>query len=442
MIKRFFSKLGLKKNWNYKENKPLVTVNIILALIALFAFLGRTHSPAPTPSATAGGQTTKAAPPAPQTLAERIKGQIEKNMTLSDLLSMYDCPKELINQLVSSARPIYNLRKLIVGNKFELEIFPDGRLKQFLYEINMDKYLQVDLTNNGYTAAVRPILYETRLEYVQGSIQTSLFQTINQLNEGDQVAIDMADIFSCDIDFHTDLQRGDSFKLLVEKQYLDGKFAKYGKIRAAEFVNRGKAYFGYSFTDPRGHCDYYNAEGKSVRRDFLKSPIKFARVSSRFSRSRFHPILKLFRPHLGVDYAAPVGTPVVAAANGRIQFAGSKGGFGRFIQIAHSNGMVTMYGHLSRFAAGTQSGASVKQGEVIGYVGATGLASGPHLDYRVTRGGKFINPVSIRSVPSAPLKPEYMALFKTECEKWQAALITADHSPLPQQASVMNPTGK
>jgi murein DD-endopeptidase MepM/ murein hydrolase activator NlpD len=312
-------------------------------------------------------------------------------------------------------------------------------LNQFLYEIDMDKYLQVDLTEEGYKAALHTIPYEIKNSFVEGTIQSSLFHTINQLNEGDQLAIDLADIFSCDIDFHTDLQPGDHFRLLVDKHFLNGKLAKYGKIKVAEFSNRGTVFSGYYFTDPTGKSDYYNAEGKSLRRDFLKSPLKFGRISSRFSRARFHPILKKYRPHLGVDYAAPEGTPVVASASGRVQFAGTKGGFGKFVQIAHPNGMTTAYGHLSRYGHGVHAGISVRQGEVIGYVGSTGLATGPHLDYRVTRGGRFVNPLSLRTVPPAPIKAEYLASFRSYREKWQAQLIASALPQDSQQARMENP---
>jgi murein DD-endopeptidase MepM/ murein hydrolase activator NlpD len=416
-------KLDLKKNWNYKENKPLVIVNVILAVMALSAFLGNLFSPGKTsPEDLTIIARLRETALAPRNMMERIKGQIQRNMTLSDVLNTHNCPRELIGQLVDTAKPLYNLKKLIVGNKFEMELMPDRRLKQFLYEIDMEKYLQLDLTGNGYKATVKSISFSVKLTFLEGTIKSSLFQAINQINEGDQLAMDLADIFSCDIDFHTDLQPGDFFRLYVEKQYQDGQFKKYGKIRAAEFVNRGNQYTGFYFTDPAGHSDYYNGKGQSVRREFLKSPLKFARISSRFSRSRFHPILKIYRPHLGVDYAAPEGTPIVAAANGRVQFAGNKGGFGRFIQISHSNGMVSMYGHLCRFAGAIHSGSNVSQGAVIGYVGATGLATGPHLDYRVTRGGKFVNPLSIRSVPSTPINPSYMAEFQTQTARWKEAL--------------------
>jgi murein DD-endopeptidase MepM/ murein hydrolase activator NlpD len=439
MINRWPLKLPLIKNWNYKENKPLVVVNGILALIAFFALLGRLFPPVPPPPELSQAPVFQQAP---NSFLERIKGEIQRNMTLSDVLSMHDCPRELINQLVATARPLYNLKKLIVGNRFEIELLPDRRLNQFLYEIDLDKYLQVDLTQEGYKAAVHSIPYEIKTDYVEGTIQSSLFHSINRLNEGDQLAIDLADIFSCDLDFHTDLQPGDHFRLLVDKHCLNGKVMKYGKIKVAEFSNRGTVFSGYYFTDPAGKSDYYNAEGKSLRRDFLKSPLKFGRISSRFSRSRFHPILKKYRPHLGVDYAAPTGTPVVASASGRIQFAGSKGGFGRFVQISHSNGMTSMYGHLSRYGSGIHAGATVSQGEVIGFVGSTGLATGPHLDYRVSRGGRYVNPLSLRSVPPAPIKAEYLATFKNYREKWQSMLIASALPAGSQQVRLENPGSK
>lgn len=353
-------------------------------------------------------------------LVERFKGQIKRNMTLSDVLSNHDLPEELMDQLVVTTKPIYNLKKLLVGNWFELERLPDGTLKQFLYEIDLDKNLKVYLTDEGYKAALEPIQYQTRLELVAGTIQTSLFRTISDLNERDQLALDLSEIFSWDFDFSSELRRSDHFKLAVEKRYLNGKFVKYGKILAAEFSNKGKVYSAYYFTDAEGHSDYYSTTGQSLKRDLLKTPIKFSRITSAFSRQRFHPLLKEYKPHMGVDYAAVVGTPVFAAGNGRVEFAGWRGGLGRSVQIAHRNGLTSMYGHLSRFAAGIRPGATVRQGEVIGYVGASGLATGPHLDYRVTRNGRFVNPVSIKFEPSTPIRPELLTDFQSERDKWQS----------------------
>jgi murein DD-endopeptidase MepM/ murein hydrolase activator NlpD len=355
-------------------------------------------------------------------------------MTLSDVLSTHDFPEELMDQLVVTTKPIYNLKKLLVGNWFELERLPDGTLNQFLYEIDVDKNLKVYLTNEGYKAAFEPVQYETHVELIAGTIQSSLFHTINELHERDQLALDLSEIFSWDFDFSSELHRSDHFKVAVEKRYLKGKFVKYGRILAAEFANKGKVYSAYYFADAEGHSDYYSAAGQSLKRDLLKTPIKFSRITSTFSRKRFHPLLKEYRPHMGVDYAAAVGTPVFAAGNGRIQFAGWRGGLGRAIEIEHRRSLTTTYGHLSRFAAGIHEGAMVKQGEVIGYVGASGLATGPHLDYRVIRNGRFVNPVSIKLEPSKPIKFELLQDFQSLREKWQSQFAALSFPQQPQLA--------
>jgi len=434
MIKRIISTIGLGNYWNYKKKKGLLCANLLLGSLALAGVLVHRRLTAPVTPALLPAEVKKAEPPQPSPV-EKFAGQIEKNMTLSDILSAHDFPQQLVQELVVVSKPIYNLKKLIVGNKFELERLADGTLTQFCYEVDLNKNLKVYLTEEGYKAELEPIKYETRSEFVSGTIQNSLFHTLSELNERDQLALDLSEIFSRDIDFNTDLQLGDHFKLVVEKQYLDGKLVRYGKILAAEFANKDRLYSAFFYTDAEGHSDYYNAGGQSLKRDFLKSPIKFSRISSGFSRNRFHPILKAYRPHLGVDYAAPVGTPVVAAGNGHIQFAGWRGGFGRFIQISHGNGLTSMYGHLSRFAVGIRNGTSVKQGEVIGFVGASGLATGPHLDYRVTRNDRFVNPISIKFEPSTPVKPQYMAVFQSQREKWQNQLAAISASREPQVAS-------
>lgn len=440
MIKRLFSNISLKNKWDYKKRQNLLVINLLLVSLALGAILIH-HRLSPVDPATVPGEVQKPEPPASKpSLVERFAGQIKRNMTLSDILSSYDFRQQLVQELLVVTKPIYNLKKLIIGNKYELERLSNGSLAQFRYEVDLDKNLRVYLTEEGYKAELEPIKYETHSEFVSGTIQYSLFYTLNEMNERDQLALDLSEIFSWDIDFNTDLQPADHFKLVVEKQYLEGRFVKYGKIRAAEFVNRGKLYSAFYYTDVEGHSDYYNAEGQSLKRDFLKSPIKFSRISSRFSLNRFHPILKAYRPHLGVDYAAPAGTPVVAAGNGRVQFAGWSGGFGRFIQISHGNGLASMYGHLSRFAPGIRNGASVKQGEVIGFVGASGLATGPHLDYRVTRNGHFINPISIKFQPSIPVKPQYMAVFQSQREKWQNQLATLTFAQGAEVASAQKST--
>ena len=436
MFKRLFSSLRLKNSWNYKNHRWVLFINIACALLAFSGAVSHFRSrvneipltktavvlPAPVPS---------------HSLIERFEGHIKKNMTLGDVLTAYDLPQEMVQQLVAVTKPIYNLKKLIVGNRFELEKLPDGTLKMFSYAVDLDKYVEVSLTDQGYKAEMKPFEYAARRELIAGTIRSSLFQTLNEMNEGDELAVELAEAFSYDIDFNTELQPGDHFKVAVEKQHRDGEFVKYGKILAAEFSNKGKVYSAFRFTDSEGRSEFYDAAGRALRRDLLKSPLKFSRVSSKFSRRRFHPVLGVFRPHLGVDYSAPTGTPIYAAGSGRVAVVGWKNGFGRFIQIQHGSEFSTMYGHLSRFAAGIQAGEKVQQGQLIGYVGATGLATGPHLDYRITRKGVFVNPLGVKFQPSVPLKAEYRQAFEVTKQEWQGQLVRLDFAS-PQQMLVMN----
>jgi murein DD-endopeptidase MepM/ murein hydrolase activator NlpD len=225
------------------------------------------------------------------------------------------------------------------------------------------------------------------------------------------LALQLSDIFAWDIDFSTDLRNGDTFKIVVEGFYLDGEFKKYGDILSAEFFNNGEVYRAYRF-EYNGGADYYDADGKSLRRSFLKAPLNFRRISSGFSKRRLHPILKIFRPHLGVDYAAPTGTPVSTVGDGTVIFAGYKGQNGKIVAIKHVNGYRTYYGHLSKIQRGIRRGTKVKQGQVIGYVGATGLATGPHLDYRIKVNNRFVNPLMLKLPRGRSVPRKLMAKFK------------------------------
>jgi murein DD-endopeptidase MepM/ murein hydrolase activator NlpD len=242
-------------------------------------------------------------------------------------------------------------------------------------------------------------------------IDSSLFEAVTASGERDQLALDLADIFAWDIDFNTEIQRGDSFRVAVEKLYLDDSFSRYGTILSAEFMRGERVLRALRFQGENGP-GYYAPDGTPLRKAFLRSPLRFSRISSRFSRARMHPILKTVRPHLGVDYAAPTGTPVNAAADGVVTLAGWHGGYGRAVRIRHANGFETLYGHLSRIAV--RQGQRVAQGTPIGAVGSTGLASGPHLDYRMTRNGEFVNPLTLQSPPAEPITPAERPAFEQE----------------------------
>ena len=292
-------------------------------------------------------------------------------------------------------------------------------MRAFTYGIDELRTLRVVRDGNDLRADVLARQYETRVETVGGTIESSLFGAIEASGEEDQLALDLADIYAWDVDFNTEIQRGDSFRVAVEKLSLDGAFARYGRILAAEFV-RGDRVLRAFRHEGAGGAGYYDAEGRPLRKAFLRSPLRFTRISSRFSRSRLHPVLHVRRAHLGVDYAAPSGTPVAAAADGVVSAAGWMGGYGRTVKIRHPNGYETLYGHLSRIDV--RPGQRVAQGARVGAVGATGLATGPHLDYRMSRDGQFVDPLRLESPPAEPV-PENERLAFAQTLRRSAALL-------------------
>jgi len=348
-------------------------------------------------------------PPTPEFRA--VSGTFEKNQTITSALKEQGLSEDLTNRIIDSARPVYNLAAVRAGNIYSLLFTPEGVFRDFRYPVDDERYLTVyhDVKQDRLVSVMKNYPYEIRVEAVSASIEDSLFASIMSIGEKDQLALDLAEIFGSDIDFYTDIQKGDSFQALVEKKYLDGQFSKYGVVLAATFNNSGKLYSGFRFEDEPGKPAYYAPDGKSLKKSFLKSPLKFARISSGFSRARFHPVLRRVRPHLGVDYAARAGTPVQAVGSGTVLLAGYRGGNGRMVRLRHSAGYETMYLHLSRIAV--RSGARVAQGQVIGYVGSTGLSTGPHLDFRVLKDGKAVNPLKVIFPPGPPVSPRKFGEF-------------------------------
>ena len=421
---------GLASRLNERLESVVMVSAIVGLSLACLWLLPDDPSAAPMQSPIHRSPPAPEPPPTPPQLSV-IEGKVARNSTFAQLMSSHGVSPQTVYRVLVASRPVYNLAKLRAGNRFELERLADGRLNGFRYQVDSFKYLKVDRAEENFRAQMIAIEYEKRVDPVVGTIESSLFGTLSDLQEKDQLALDMAEIFSWDIDFNTEIQRGDHFRLMVEKLYLEDRMVRYGNILAAEFHNAGKLYTGYRFEDPEGEVGYFDDRGRSLKRDFLRSPVKFSRISSRFSYRRLHPILRKRRPHLGVDYAAPTGTRVVAAGNGRVRFRGWKGGYGNLVEIRHGNGFTTYYAHLSRFARGLRRGSKVIQGQVIGYVGSTGLSTGPHLDYRVRRNGVFVNPLTLKMKPSKPLKPEYRSAFRQVKLKWQQQLAAI--APPPEQ---------
>ena len=358
-------------------------------------------------------------PPPPP--LKTLTGTIGRNTNLASVLGHTLSPA-VIHRIVETARPLHDLARISVGHPFSLVVGPDGFLSNFSYAIDELRTLRVIRNGEDLTAEITTRSYDQRAEVVQGVITSSLFGAVNHAGEQDQLALDLADIFAWDIDFHTELQQGDSFKVAVEKMYLDGRLSRYGRILSAEFVRGDRTLRAVRFDGEASH-GYYDPDGTPLRKAFLRSPLKFSRISSGFTHSRFHPILKKMRPHYGVDYAAPVGTPVMASGDGVVILAGWDGGYGKTVKIRHPNGYHTLYGHLSRI--NVKRGQRVAQEQYIGSVGMTGLATGPHLDYRMIKGGVFVNPLKIQSPRAEPVARAERAAFEATRDRVLALLDRA-----------------
>jgi murein DD-endopeptidase MepM/ murein hydrolase activator NlpD len=301
----------------------------------------------------------------------------------------------------------------------------DGELFGLQRRLNDAQTLQVTRAGDGLKADVVDNPLETRSRTVGGRIYSSLFEAVEEAGAHDQTAVALADIFGWDIDFVLDVRPGDSFVVTYQEIWRDGHYLKDGPVLAASFVNQGREYRAVRYTDPSGVTSYYAPDGRSMRKEFLRAPLEFSRVSSGFNTARMHPILNRIRAHKGVDYAAPIGTPVRAAGDGVIRFAGVMGGYGNLVEIQHTHSITTVYGHLARFAHGMHPGTHVTQGTVIAYVGMTGLATGPHLHYEYRVNGVFKNPQTVVLPAAAPIDPALSADFRAHTDPLLASLDQA-----------------
>ncbi len=327
---------------------------------------------------------------------------LPRSTTFTEFLQDKGLDAAAVQEMVSDVRPVYNLGRVRAGNPVTIVRSGKGELRAISYQIDNDRMLWITPDQQRFHAEIKPIPYDIEVSGVTGRIQDSLFEALTSQGEGDQLAMEMADIFGWDIDFYTDPQPGDTFDLLVEKKMLNGRLAGYGRVQAAEYNNAGRVHQALLFRDPSGEPAYYQPSGKSMKKAFLRSPLKFqARITSRFSYHRFHPILRRFRPHLGIDYGAPVGSPVQAVSDGTVVSTGWHGGGGKEVHLRHANGYETYYMHLSRILV--HRGQHVRQGQIIARTGATGLATGPHLDFRIQQHGNFRNFLALKLPPAYPV---------------------------------------
>ena len=301
---------------------------------------------------------------------------------------------------------------------------------RLLYRQNLQTVYRIDLDSADVRVSMLLKFITKTTAFVKGTISGSLYETIMALGETPQLIMDYTDVFGWEVDFFSEVQRNDSFAILFERKYCDSVCVGYGAILAASYWGQVGSFSGYRFTDAEGTTDYYNADGENLRKTFQKSPLHFSRVTSFFGR-RYHPILRIVREHFGVDYGAPTGTPVEAVADGRVVSAGWSGGYGRLVVLGHAEGYETRYGHLSGFGKGIIAGAPVRQGQVVGYVGMTGLATGPHLHYEVRKFGTPVNPLKLNPPRRSPVKKEYLARFQQTRDSLAAVMVKSQREQPP-----------
>ncbi len=353
-----------------------------------------------------------------------IEGLVPPNATLESLLRQEQMPEDVAASVIHAVRGVFNPRNLRADQVYRITRSLDGLFREFRYEIDGDSFLRVAIrrsseSNPTIDVAVLPL--PKRYEPAAAAAEItralpSLIGAFDAAGENVQLPLQVAEIFGGEVDFNADLQRGDRVEALFDRAMRDGQFVGYGDVQAARLMVGGRRLVAFRFVSPDGKADWYDASGRSLRRQFLKSPMPIhPRVTSGFSYNRFHPVHGTRRPHLGVDYGAPYGTPVRAVASGVVEFAGWNGEAGRMIRIRHAGGYKTAYLHLSSFGPGIRVGSRVDQGDTIGRVGQTGTATGPHLDYRILKNGVYVNPLTeLRRMPSAgePLAGDQLAAFE------------------------------
>ncbi len=370
---------------------------------------------APSPPAPRGGDVVL------QREVETIAARVPPRATLDSLLATHQLTAPFVQAAVASARAVFDPRQLRAGQPFRLVRYLDGRLREFEYQIDMDRLLRIAGNGRPELTEARVVTLEkdTAAVSVGGAIDaahSSLIGAVDAAGENIQLALSLAGLFGGQIDFESDLQPGDVFDVLVEKSTRDGAFAGYGPILGARLVVDGREHHAFRWQDPAGGAPaFYDENGRSLKRFFLRSPLKFEpRVTSGFSRSRLHPVFHTRRAHLGVDYAAPVGASVVAVSSGTVVSAGWSGGGGNMVRLRHASGFESYYLHLSAFGKGIRPSQRVDQGQVIGRVGATGTATGPHLDYRLRKNGAFVDPLAEhrKLPPGEPIPARALAGFR------------------------------
>ncbi len=387
----------------------LLALSVIALSLSATGFTGRYLLPPDTTPAVTAPQGVQAAALAAASTVRPVA--LRRGDTLVSALRREGLDRRMSHDIAAAlVEGGADLRRMRPRHGLEIAWNLTGEPVALHYEPSPWIGFAVIATDDGWKVKRSETRPDVRVEAVRGEVTRSLFEAVDEVNESPQLVLEMVEIFSSDFDFTADTRAGDRFRLLVEKRYAGDQFVDYGRLLVAQYVSDGRVLTGVGFERGSRHT-YYDADGRSLKKSFLKSPLEFTRITSGFTYARPHPILGGTRPHLAIDYGAPVGTPVRAVADATVAKAGWAGGNGISVTLRHRSGYATMYNHLSRLGAGVRPGARVSQRQVIGYVGSTGLSTGPHLDYRVARNGRFVNPLSEKFVPGEPIPADERAEF-------------------------------
>lgn len=350
-----------------------------------------------------------------------IKNEVKRNQTLSDLVSEFEVENQVIYQLAKASKSIFDVRKIALRNPYSLILTKDSvpTLRALVYEPDRTQYVVFHFADSAYAEKVEK-QKETRIRGLAAKIESSLYETLLKAGGSPLMVSRLVDMYAWQIDFFH-IQPGDYFKVLFEEELIDGEVVNVSRIIAAYFYHGEKGFYSI-FYDQGDGLNYFDEKGNSLRKAFLKAPLNFTRISSRYTNRRFHPVLKRYKAHLGTDYAAPRGTPIYTVGDGVVLEARYHGGNGNYVKIKHNATYTTQYLHMSKIARGIKPGKAVKQGEVIGYVGSTGLANGPHLCFRFWRNGKQVDPFTVEIPPSEPIKEQLRNDYFKERDRLIAAM--------------------
>lgn len=364
-------------------------------------------------------------PPEPAAAAvEWIAVKVQSGDSLARIFSRESLGARTLHDIMSLGGDTKILTRIHPGDTLEYQLDAEQGLLALRYRINPLDEVVVQRVDEGFQVERLTHTPEAEVAHAVGTIDSSLFLSAQKAGLSDNLTMALAGIFGYDIDFALDIREGDSFSVIYEDRYLNGEFIGHGHILAAEFINQGRRYQAVRYTDASGTTDYYTPEGKSMRKAFLRSPVSFSRISSKFNLKRRHPVLNTIRAHRGVDYAAPTGTPIMATGAAKVVHVGNKGGYGRTVILQHGSQYSTLYAHLSRYAKGLRSGSRVQQGDVIGYIGSSGLATGPHLHYEFLVNGVHRNPLTVALPDASPIRAEYKDDFMAAAQTLLAQLET------------------